>query len=70
MMITVKQERRNTRNGVVSLYCKTPQSDSLEGSFVNVVVLLNDAIAFNVQVVVFSDLVDKKKTLDYSRFLN
>lgn len=70
MMITVKQERPNTRNGVVSLYCKTPQSDSLEVSFVNVVVLLNDAIAFNIQVVVFSDLVNKKKTLDYSRFLN
>ena len=70
MMITVKQERRNTRNGVVSLYCKIPQSDSLEVSFVNVVVLVNDAIALNVQVFVFSDLVDKKKTLDYSRFLN
>ena len=37
MMITVEQERRNTRNGVVSLYCKIPQSDSLEVSFVNVV---------------------------------
>ena len=49
MMITGKKERRNTRNGVSS-YCETSSEDSSKVSFVNVVVLLNDVIAFTVQV--------------------